>query len=166
MPGRDHISSARDFWTEIAQPDYGDFLANPTDLRKAFHAAVSLYHISDWVWGDYKHQPQRIFGATSLKKLQKSITADECNDFGLIRDIADASRHFRLHETSPPARTVHSATDVTIRATGYGEGPFGEGPFGGAPRVIVDTGPGVRHLSAITKNVYEMWERLFEQMSW
>lgn len=162
----DHISSAWDFWTKIAQPDYSDFHASPSDLRKASHVSVSLFHVSDWVWGDYKREPQRIFGTATLSDLRKYIVANQCGDFGLIRDIADGSRHFRLDQPTATTRTVYSATDVTVHSTGFGEGRYGEGTFGGAPQIVVNVGSGVRHFSAIAKNVYEMWERLFRERRW
>ena len=159
----DDISSARDFWTKIALPDYEEFRADPINLGKAFHAAMSLYHVVDWVWGDYKSDPQRVFHAKSLENLRDYIVKQECEDFGLIRDVADSSKHFRLDRKTA---TVASATQVVTRSTGWGEGRYGEGPYGGTPQVVIERSTDVRHFSAIAKNVCEMWERLFRQQGW
>jgi len=159
----DDISSARDFWIKVAQPDYEDFRDNPANLRKAFHAAMSLYHVVDWVWGDYESSPPLVFNASSLDDLRSHIEHNECPDFGLIRDVSDSSKHFRLGRSSA---TVTSATEVITRGTGYGEGRYGEGPWGGSSRVVVELNSGVRHFSAIATNVHEMWDRLFAQQGW
>ena len=159
----DTIGSARDFWTKIAQLDYVDFRDDATDLRKAFHAAATLYHVVDWVWGDYKSRPQMVYGAGSLNDLRDHIIQNECANFGLIRDVADSTKHFRLDRSSA---TVSSATEVTSRSTGYGEGGYGEGGYGGAPQVVVGIPNGIRHFTAIAKNVHDMWDRLFREKGW
>ena len=160
---RDVIRSARDFWTRIAQPDYEDFRDHPTDLRAAFHAAASLYHVVDWIWGDYKGQPLKIFGTQTFAALRDHVIKNECDDLRLLRDVADSTKHFRLDRQSA---TVPSASGITTRTTGYGEGGYGEGPYGGAPQVIVELPGGIRHLTAIAENVHDMWDRLFSEKGW
>ncbi len=39
-----------DFWSGMVEPDFADYKANRADLRAAFHAAISLIHMHDWVW--------------------------------------------------------------------------------------------------------------------
>ena len=38
-----------DFWFGMVEPDFADCEANKADLRAAFHAAISLFHMHDWV---------------------------------------------------------------------------------------------------------------------
>ena len=159
----DTIDSARDFWIKIAKPDYMEFRDNPTDLRKAFHAAASLYHVVDWVWSDYKSNPQMVYGAGSLTDLRDHIIQNECADFELVRDVADSAKHFRLDRSSA---TVRSATEVISRSTGSGEGGFGEGGYGGVQEVVVGVHGGIRHFTAIAQNVHDMWDRLFRAKGW
>jgi hypothetical protein len=43
----------------------------------------------------------------------------------------------------------------------YGDGRYGEGMYGGGPQLVVTLDDGrKRPLTAIMKNVIEMWERL------
>ena len=37
-----------DFWSGMVEPDFADCEANKADLRAAFHAAISLFHMHDW----------------------------------------------------------------------------------------------------------------------
>jgi hypothetical protein len=43
----DHYTA---FWSEVVGPDYEEFMKAQHDLRLAFHCAVSLFHMSDWVY--------------------------------------------------------------------------------------------------------------------
>jgi len=167
-PEPEAINSARDFWDKIAKPDYEDFRDNTADLRTAFHAAVSLFHVSDWVWKDNENKRHAVFDVNDEYKLRDYIIDKECPDFELIRDVANSSKHFRLSPPSAkrPPKKVPSATKITSQTTGFGVGPYGEGTFGGTLQVIVEVSGDMRPLSAIAKNVYEMWDRLFEAKGW
>jgi hypothetical protein len=43
----DHYTA---FWSEVVGPDYEELMKAQHDLRLAFHCAVSLFHMSDWVY--------------------------------------------------------------------------------------------------------------------
>lgn len=162
----EHISSAQDFWEIVVKRDYEEFRGAATDLRKAFHVAISLHHVCDWVLADYcQRDPEKIFGKNRLVDLQKHIIENECRDYWLIRDIGNASKHFRLTRPADPPVAVHSSSATTVQASGFGMGPFGAGTWGGR-RIIVDTDSGPRLFSEIAEKVYEMWDRLFREKGW
>jgi hypothetical protein len=74
------ITNPSEFRLQIMEPDYAAFAHEPTDLRLAFHAASSLFHLRDWVahtCGQTKNQLQ-----SDLEGL--------CKSFGLITDIANS----------------------------------------------------------------------------
>jgi hypothetical protein len=48
------IDDYRKYWKEIVTPDYDDFFADLDNLRKAFHCAISLFHMADWLYCDNK----------------------------------------------------------------------------------------------------------------
>ena len=48
--------TAGDFWTGMLEPDYQEHLRNPESLRAALHAAISLFHMSDWVFHTHESQ--------------------------------------------------------------------------------------------------------------
>ena len=50
MPVVKEFRTAAEFWSGMVEPDYLDCLSKPDDLRAVFHAAVSLFHMHDWVW--------------------------------------------------------------------------------------------------------------------
>jgi len=76
--------------------------------------------------------------------------------------VADAHKHFELDRRS---RRVTRSDQTAEAEMGYGEGGFGEGGFGGGAQLVVELDDGTkRPLSAIMKNVIEMWQRLL--VSW
>jgi hypothetical protein len=111
------IRTPNDFRVHIMEPDYAAFERAPTDLRIAFHAAASLFHLRDWI---------AFAQCVSPAQLQSELE-NRCDLFGVIRDVANASKHLRLkrHSTS-----VLDAGDIRVQeigVTGYGVGPGGYG---------------------------------------
>lgn len=158
------LTTATEFWEQMAQPDYQDFEADTTDLRKAVHAASSLYHLYEWVFRQYEATPSMVFGCTNSSDLRAHLVANECPDFGLLRDLADANKHFRLDR---PTAQVTTATQMETRSTGWDELLWDEASWDGLPEVIVQLDDGaLRAFSAIAMNVLEMWDRLFQAHGW
>lgn len=129
--------------------------ADPTDIRLAMIAAVSLYHEADHYWVSYsKIDSRRVFGTTS-SGLFRAELAKQCGDFALLRDVAEAHKHMKLDR---PTRVVTNASQTARGATGYGEGPYGEGPYGGGPSIVVELdGGSKRHLTAVADTVEALW---------
>jgi hypothetical protein len=73
-------------------PDYAAFMQAQTDLRLAFHAAASLFHLRDWAASAQSIIPG---------KLQSDLEV-RCEYFGLIRDVANAGKHLNLMNPSTP----------------------------------------------------------------
>jgi hypothetical protein len=48
----------------MVEPDYLDCMKNPADLRAAFRAAISLFHMHDWVWKTHEAVVRAIFAFT------------------------------------------------------------------------------------------------------
>jgi hypothetical protein len=44
------LNTSADFWLEMAVPDCSEYFSNKESLRYALHAAISLFHMSDWVF--------------------------------------------------------------------------------------------------------------------
>lgn len=49
-----NVTDCRSFWREIVVPDYSDFNAAIDNMRRAFHCAISLFHLCDWVYHAHK----------------------------------------------------------------------------------------------------------------
>ncbi len=171
--------TAADFWSGMVEPDYRDCLNDPADLRAAFHAAISLFHMHDWVWETDQSTVRANFNFTEsgLTNVPKKST-DFANalerqypDFGLVRGIANAAKHLELKPPKKNLKLVHNAprhatnTSVQIEGgwAGWNEGPggYGEGNWGyaGRPRVVLKGSPDIE-FSDIAKSVYQMWQTL------
>ncbi len=158
------ITTAREFWEQVAQPDYRDFVADTADLRKAIHAGSSLYHLYEWVFQQFESMPSRVFSCTSSSDLRAHLIANECPDFGLLRDLADANKHFRVDR---PSSQIATATQVVTRSVGWGKARWGVDKWGSPPGVVVEIDQNtLRHFSAIAENVYNMWDGLFQKHGW
>jgi len=149
----------RKFFESHVLPNYKEWLASPLDERLAKNAVADANNMAARVFHYWRDSdPSKIYGATSEGKYRNELTARECQDFGLVRDVADAHKHFELDR---PNRRLTRADQTARGGMGWGEGGFGEGVFGGGPQLVVKLDNGTnRPLSAIMKNVIEMWQRL------
>ena len=107
------IRTPSEFRTQIMERDYEAFMQAPTDLRLAFHAATSLFHLCDWV-----------ACAQSIPRfhLQRELEA-RCEYFGLISDVADAGKHLKLTISSGSMAEAGEGQLNKFGVFGYGIGP-------------------------------------------
>jgi hypothetical protein len=143
------IETPAEFFRRILEPDYRAFLAAPTDLRLAFHAASSLFHLRDWV-----------AAAKGLKgaALQADLEA-RCDSFGVIRDVANAGKHLLLDKyPSTNMRQAGEARLQDIATGGYGAGPGGYGhamAYGSVPAIVI--APDGVIFGRAASEVHKMW---------
>ena len=141
-----------------------DFRANPEE----YLAKVAVGHanvMAARMWHHYQGTP-RDYGAKSEGQYREAITANECADFGLVRDIADGFKHVKL---TRPSRRVTSADQTGARhvtfTNGRGEAVTfvndrGDGVVFLGP-VIVELDDGTtRPLLPVLEAVVAMWDRL------
>ena len=153
------LATARDFLNEVVVKDVEDFSAESESLRKAFHCALSLYHLHEWVFASHSSELTH----KSVRDFDKSLCASSV-DFQLIRDIANAAKHMEL--TRDPQRITHAA-NTAVQSTGWGEGGYGMGPYGGGPRVRIHVGPTeFEEFSVVSQSVLDMWRTIFTQHGW
>ena len=50
-----NVTNCRLFWREIVVPDYNDFYATIDNIRRAFHCAISLFHLCDFFFFFFFH---------------------------------------------------------------------------------------------------------------
>ena len=164
------IDDYKKYWNEVVLPDYEDFMSDVGNLRKAFHLAISLFHMTDWLyWGNKEHidanftfldkdaNSQRV---TSESTFSNSI-CDYDPDFELIRGIANASKHLKLQRPGQHAASPTNAANTYVTSTGYGVGSYSTGPYGGSPRVRLQ-GPNNQdiELTDLAGGIRDMWLRL------
>jgi hypothetical protein len=170
------ITDCRSFWREIVVPDYNDFNANIDDLRRAFHCAISFFHLSDWVYVAHKAHIDANFTFRERHGVARPVIDEKTfanalgdlhPDFDLIHGIANSAKHLVLTNRRPhPAAPSHAA-NTRVQSTGFGEGGYGMGPYGGTPRVMLE-GPGGqdREFSDLATSTFDMWKRLSQQHNW
>lgn len=163
-----------DFWSGMVEPDYKDARSNPADLRAAFHAAISLFHMHDWIWRTYEASVGTSFtfrnSAGSAAAVRDAGTfanslEQQCEDFGRIRSIANAAKHLQLRDIRPVPNAASHAANTAVHIPGGASGGYGAGAIGynragsyvGRPRVVLE-GPSGQDMefSHVAKVVYDM----------
>jgi hypothetical protein len=81
------FTDCRSFWREIVVPDYNDFAAKIGDLRRAFHCAISLFHLSDWVYVAHGTSIDANFTFGDKKGVVRPVT-DEKTFANALGDLA------------------------------------------------------------------------------
>ena len=169
------FQSANDFWVGMVEPDYQESQNNQGDLRAALHAAISLFHMSDWVFEEYKSKICNTFTFIDKNGQPKPVTDSKTfanaleqaeGDFALIRGIANAAKHLALRDIRPHQDAPSHSANTASQSLGWGEGGYDVGPYGGGPQVMLEGANGHLHFSQIATSVYDMWVKLKNQHNW
>jgi hypothetical protein len=180
LPQIKKITSYNEYRTEIVERDHADFLADDGDIRKAFHTAISLFHLHDWVYAAHSAYIDANFtffrngvpaSVTNAKQFADALS-DASPDFALIRSVANAAKHLELRTPDPrrpppPPSAASSAANTFSQTTSWGEGKWGEMKWGGAPTIMLE-GANNNHLvlSKITSAALRMWNELIAEHGW
>src|SRR5258706_8334602 len=120
-----------DFWSGMVEPDFTECAANKADLRAAFHAAISLFHMHDWVWKTHEQSLRASFTYTdgTRKKVAVHDARSFANsleqqfpDFGRIRSIANAAKHLEVKDVRPVDNAASHAANTAVQVPGAGLG--------------------------------------------
>jgi hypothetical protein len=153
------VQTSVDFFRQVLEPDYRECIAAPADLRKAFHAAASLFHLRDWIAATESPNPTK-------EDLQAKLVA-RCEFFAIIRDVANASKHLKL--IMKPSTSVTGAADIRsqeIATAAYNvAGGYNVAGAYGPVLAVVIIPEGVVFAEAAAK-VYEMWKEVFREKGW
>ena len=121
------LTRPQQFWQTHAKPDIRKFRRDTGDQRKAKNAALSAFHMHDYVWETYhRSDPGKVFDETSKGNFAKYLIDHECADFALIRDLANAHKHMKLNQN--PTRIMASAQAMFSEIPGSSFLPFSWGP--------------------------------------
>ncbi len=114
MVGRQsfEIRTARQFLEGLVEPDYDEFLRQRGSSRLGIHCALGCWHLSDWVWADVLN------GNTSLcsdihssirdKKSFCAYAVETCPELGIVREIANGSKHSDARSSRVSSRVKDS----------------------------------------------------------
>jgi hypothetical protein len=145
---------AQQFYDEIVKPTCKEFLERPYDERRGVLAALCLNHMADHMAHQLWHENE---ASRMVSQYRKYLSENCSHDFALIRDIADAAKHVKLHRQSAIASEF---SNVSSRETAWGELPYGEFAWGGGETVVVGTDDGqyLHGMHAIVQEIMKMWE--------
>ena len=165
------IDDCKKYWNELVEPDYQEFQANQGDVRKAFHCAISLFHMADWV---YKEKGLNYWKSVGLHFTDRTGAAIAVHDhksfanalatidpnFELVRNIANSAKHFSLSKPgSHPSSPSHAANTYSSPAV-FSPSVFSPAVFDTTAKVMLE-GPGGRDLLFLNlaKSVHETFEK-------
>ena len=114
----------------------------------------------DYVWVSYglnaNHpDPGKVFNQQSKSTLAQYLVDNECTEFALIQDAANAHKHMKITRPRAPTRAIASAGDTWRQSSGPGIGMH-------IVPVIVIGQQGGRQVdfAPALEKVVTMWERL------
>lgn len=166
------IEDYKNYWKEIVTLDYEDFKNEPGDLRRAFHSAISLFHMSDWLYQNFSGSINASHTYID-KNNQSQIVTDENNypnaiaalhpDFELIRGIANSAKHLKLRAASVAASVARNPSAPSNAANTYLE----MSPQRERGEIMLE-GPGGVDISVLhlATSVYGFWQNYCQNRGW
>jgi hypothetical protein len=166
------IATPAEYLSEIVEPDVKECLCDTLDLRKAFHACISLFSLRDWVvaahsrkvW-TYNQVLQNQFH--SRKSLQAQLVRIEPS-FLVVSNVANSAKHMFL-KTGWNWKRMEGSANVVVHSTAgtVSGGPVSAAPVSGSADLIVaDLGGQLRDVVACITDVHLLWKVLFAENNW
>lgn len=176
MPSTFQLNTAADYWLEIVVPDCNEYFANQESLRHALHAAISLFHMSDWVFHTHEAAVRANFtfkdrngSSAPVSKSENFANAleQQCSYFGLIRGIANAAKHLKLTDVRPVPNAPRRVSDIGVHPPAFSPKAFSSKVFSTRRRVMLAGVDGSDiEFDSILRDVYEMWTSLRSTHGW
>jgi hypothetical protein len=168
------IATPKEFLTHIVDADMAEFVKEgECSLRSAYHACVSLLSLRDWIGTEhnaktwtYKGQP---IGTIDQNKLKAGFGADLVlleNDFEIVFDVANASKHMILTKGLTP---LHGFANVYIQTVGgaFDADAFDPEAFQTTQNsIFVKVGTHYHDLLKCAQKVHAVWKVLFSENGW
>jgi hypothetical protein len=146
------LSSAEEYWTRVVLPDFEEFMKSQS-ARHAAHAAVSAWHLHDWIFDE---QP----AGTKKDAFQKGLIKD-CPELGWLRDYAESAKHralsrrdIKVDKVLPDRPFMHT---VPMPVGDLGTVSFEIAVKGTSPVTIVTEDGTSRQLSDVLRRVIDYW---------
>ncbi|MHB1104418.1 MAG: hypothetical protein ACYC0C_16905 [Devosia sp.] len=123
----------REFLEQVVRPNEAEFEANFGSVRHAHNAVASVDALAARLYHSLKASSQSATGAKDDSAYRQQL-ADANADFGVLRDLAKANKHFVLTQGQPK---ISSAAQVTVEAPGWGEARWDEARWDSPDQVHV-----------------------------
>src|SRR5208282_1562095 len=100
--------SPRYFFDIHLMPNCTDWDAQPSDERRAMNAVMSANQMADWVFSYWQqHGDQnKLYDSTKPGEYRTKLVERECQNFALLRDIAECHKHFCIHRNGRQLSSV------------------------------------------------------------
>ena len=168
------IDDYKVYWRELVTPDYHDFLRQDDNLSSAFHCAISLFHMADWLYhGNSANIDQKFTYRDRNGRAQPvrdertfaNAVADLCPDFELIRGIANSAKHLELRANATSLRHPGAPTHA---ANAYFSVASISLFFGRQRGRVMLQGPAGqdRAVANLAMSVYQFWQALCQVNGW
>ncbi len=151
------IQNAEQFWLEVVEPDYHDFMEHPT-VRRSRAVAASLVDFMEWRFHE-------IDPSTGLRwQTYKTDLIQQCASLGMLLDIYETFKHRGLIRSkttiavnSLPIRSGRSgAGGYGVPTGGYGTGSIAQGSGRFEPMIYCNNGT-QRWLREAVEDVRAFW---------
>jgi hypothetical protein len=90
------IKTSRDFYEKLLE-DFADLQADSKSARLAINCAITVYHMHEWVWGDWLKSDYATWKELGIRDKDTFIAWLDRNDvwFKLMQDICKRQQAFR-----------------------------------------------------------------------
>ncbi len=175
------VTTYAEYRSKIVEPDYRDFVDNESDLRMAFHSAISLFHLHDWVYGaqaayinaNFVFQNNGVATPVTGGPQFANALADLCPEFELIRGVANSAKHLTLRGRNakrppPPSNMPSHAANTFSDPGGWPDTPWPDDEWQDEVPAVKLEGDNGQHLVLIdvATTVHTMWTVQFAKHGW
>lgn len=154
------ITTPRQFFEQVVSHDVLDYAKDQSDLRKAFHACLSLDHLADWI-ANARNENRGSF----LDKIYP-----QCPEIKAIRDISVNAKHFPPEpKRAPTIKTQEIKQSISIDEIDV---PLDDmigtlDDYGATPQIGIDVGDGKNQwLILLINKAYAFWKKEYEAKKW
>jgi hypothetical protein len=152
-----------EFFEQFVRPSVETWRHDHLNIRLAKHAISELNNMAErvfWHWGPGAPQ---VYYTSRVGEYRRWLAEQECGDFQLAWDIADAHKHVELTRSG---RAVTRDMQTAAGTLGYGEELFGQGIYGSAEQLIVVQDDGTRRaILGVIGRVLQMWEYILRHVA-
>ncbi|WP_420318161.1 hypothetical protein [Ekhidna sp.] len=136
------IAESKD-WFDKLEREYNDFLKDKTSSDRAINFSITAHHMNEWAKSELTEKEK-----AKLALKRKPVQ----NDFNIIQDLANGTKHKVLKYES------------TIKTTEHSRGAFSSGFSRGfnisTLNILMNSGEKI-YFEDVAKNIYNFWKDYF-----
>jgi hypothetical protein len=164
MSREEKVETSAGFKKTVVDQDYSEYKSDPANLRRAYHLALGLFHLRDWTFWEYSGEPN--WPHNTLGDYQTYLE-QQCNDFGYIRDLANAIKHAELDPKKKPSTRMVGLANTAVSSAAFQADGFQNDAFQTQTVIVSKTSP-TQHVDfqRAADAVMAMWDNLFAANGW